>query len=143
MYQQITLVGNLGKDPEMRYTTSQIPVTTFSLAVTRNWTNHEGERQEKTIWFRVVAWRKLAETASQYLTKGSKVLVVGQVEEPQTFTDREGKVRASLEVTADVIRFLNTRSDGVVGGGGAGGGAAAPSGTGGGGAETHDEDIPF
>lgn len=138
MYQQITLVGNLGRDPEMRYTTSQIPVTTFSLAVTRNWTNHEGERQEKTIWFRVVAWRKLAETASQYLTKGSKVLVVGQVEEPTTFTDREGKVRASLEVTADVIRFLSTRGDGVVGGG-----VAAPASAGGGATEVHDEDIPF
>ncbi|MBK8048202.1 MAG: single-stranded DNA-binding protein [Anaerolineales bacterium] len=95
MYQQITIVGNLGKDPEMRYTTRRFRSPRLALAVTRNWTNHEGERQEKTIWFRVVAWRKLAETASQYLTKGSKVLVVGQVEEPTTFTDREGKVRAS------------------------------------------------
>ncbi len=137
MYQQITLIGNLGRDPEMRYTPSGLPVTTFSVAVTRNWTNQEGERQEKTIWFRVTAWRKLAETASQYLTKGSKVLVVGQVEEPTTFTDREGKTRASLEVTADNIRFLSTRGEG------AGGGVAAPVGASAGASEVHDEDIPF
>ena len=74
MYQQITLIGNLGRDPEMRYTPSGQPVTNFSVAVTRAWVGQDGQRQEKTVWFRVTAWRKLAEQASQYLTKGSKVL---------------------------------------------------------------------
>ncbi len=113
MYQQITLIGNLGRDPEMRYTPSGVPVTSFTVAVNRRWTGQDGQPQEKTIWFRVTAWRKLAETASQYLTKGSKVLVVGTVEEPQAYIDREGQPRASLEVTAQDIRFLSTRSEGM------------------------------
>ena len=66
MYQQITLIGNLGADPEMRYTPNGLPVTSFRMAVSRNWTGQDGQRQEKTVWFRVTAWRKLAETASQY-----------------------------------------------------------------------------
>ena len=82
MYQQITLIGNLGRDPEMRYTPTGLPVTSFTMAVSRNWVGQDGQRQEKTIWFRVTAWRKLAETASQYLRKGSKVLVVGELEDP-------------------------------------------------------------
>lgn len=94
MYQQITLIGNLGTDPEMRYTQSGVPVTTFSLAVTRRWSGQDGQRQEKTIWFRVTAWRKLAEFSSQYLTKGRQVLVVGEMEEPRVWTDsRSGEAR--------------------------------------------------
>ncbi|MCX6042253.1 MAG: single-stranded DNA-binding protein [Caldilinea sp.] len=60
MYQQLTLIGNLGRDPEMRYTPTGVPVTNFSMAVSRNWVGQDGQRQEKTIWFRVTAWRKLA-----------------------------------------------------------------------------------
>ncbi len=71
MYQQLTLIGNLGNDPEMRYTPSGVAVTSFSLAVSRSWTGKDGQRQEKTIWFRVSAWDKLAETASQYLDQGA------------------------------------------------------------------------
>ena len=82
MYQQMTIVGNLGSDPEMRYTATGVPVTSFSVAVSRSWTNQQGERQEKTTWFRVSAWEKLAELCSQYLTKGRQVLVVGEIEEP-------------------------------------------------------------
>ena len=138
MYQQITLIGNLGGDPEMRYTPSGVPVTSFSMAVTRNWTGQDGQRQEKTIWFRITAWRKLAETASQYLTKGSKVLVVGTLEEPRAYTDREGNLRAALEVTADTIRFLSTRGESAAAATTpmpAGAGADAPA--------MSDEDIPF
>jgi single-strand DNA-binding protein len=137
MYQQITLIGNLGKDPEMRYTPSGQPVTTFTMAVSRSWQNQEGQRQEKTTWFRVTAWRKLAETASQYLTKGSRVLVVGEVEEPQAYMDRDGKPRASLEVTAQNIRFMSTKGDATmaVPAGGATHTGEAP--------EMRDEDIPF
>ncbi len=87
MYQQIILVGNLGQDPEMRYTPSGVPVTSFSLAVNRVWTGQDGQRQEKTTWFRVTAWQREAELASQYLSKGRQVLVIG---EARAYTDREG-----------------------------------------------------
>lgn len=112
MYQQVTLVGHLGRDPEMRYTPTGTPVTNFTMAVSRSWVSQDGERQEKTIWFRVTAWRKLAETASEYLVKGSKVLVVGEMEEANAYIDKEGQARASLEVTANTIRFLSSRSQG-------------------------------
>lgn len=137
MYQQITLVGNLGNDPEMRYTPNGVPVTSFSLAVSRRWTGQDGQAQEKTLWFRVTAWRKLAETASQYLTKGRQVLVVGELEEPRTFTDKNGAVRVSLDVTANEIRFLG-RPDG-----GHGDPAATPAAAATGGPAMRDEDIPF
>jgi single-strand DNA-binding protein len=137
MYQQITLIGNLGADPEMRYTPNGQPVTSFRMAVSRSWTGQDGQRQEKTVWFRVTAWRKLAETASQYLTKGSKVLVVGELEDPNAYIDKEGKPRASLEVTANTIRFLSTRGEAAAAGQMPSSGQAdAPH-------EMHDEDIPF
>lgn len=117
MFQQITLVGNLGRDPEMRYTPSGVPVTSFSVAVNKRYQGQDGQWQDKTIWFRVTAWRKLAETASQYLTKGSKVLVVGELEEPRIWTDRDGQAQASLDVTAQTIRFLSSRGDTAGGGG--------------------------
>ncbi len=111
MYQQLTLVGNLGNDPEMRYTPSGVPVATFSLAVSRSWVGADGQRQEKTTWFRVTAWRKLAETVSQYLTKGKQVLVIGEVEEARAYTDRNGDTKVSLEVTAQTVRFIGQRGD--------------------------------
>ena len=120
MYQQITLVGNLGRDPEMRYTPSGTAVTNFSIATSRSWTGQDGQRQDKTVWFRVAAWERLAETCNQYLTKGQKVLVVGEMEEPSTWTDQSGNTRASLEVRARTVRFLNTRAEGEALGGGGG-----------------------
>jgi len=140
MYQQLTLVGNLGSDPVMRYTSSGVPVASFSLAVNKVWTNQEGQRQEKTIWFRVTAWRKLAETVSQYLTKGRQVLVVGEIEEPQTYTDRDGNTRVSLNVNANTVRFIGSRAENEAGGGSGSGGGSAPSGDDPG---VSDEDIPF
>ncbi len=138
MYQQITLIGNLGRDPEMRYTPTGVPVTSFTMAVSRSWVGQDGQRQEKTTWFRVTAWRKLAETASQYLTKGSKVLVVGELEDPNAYIDREGQARASLEVTAQTIRFLSTRGEAGSAPVGAGGSAAPDNSE-----AMSDEDIPF
>ena len=140
MFQQITIVGNLGNDPEMRYTASGVPVTSFSVATNRRWTSQDGQRQEKTIWFRVTAWRKLAELASQYLTKGQKVLVIGEIEEPSTWVDRDGNHRVSLEVTARDIRFLGSRDDAM------GGGVAQPAAAAAAGGDApakSDEDIPF
>lgn len=111
MYQQITLVGNLGNDPEMRYTPSGVPVASFSLAVNKSWTTQDGQRQDKTTWFRITTWRKQAEIISQYLTKGRQVLVVGEIEEARPWTDRDGNPRATLEVTAQIIKFLGNRND--------------------------------
>jgi single-strand DNA-binding protein len=111
MYQQITLVGNLGNDPELRLTPSGVSVANFSLAVNRTWTGQDGQRQDKTLWFRVTAWRKHAETVGQYLTKGQRVLVIGEIEEARAYTDREGNLRAALEVTAQTIKFLSAKGE--------------------------------
>lgn len=81
------------------------------MAVNKSWTSEDGTRQDKTTWFRVTAWRRTAETVSQYLSKGRRVLVVGEVEEARAFTDRDGNQRASLEVTAQMIKFLGGASD--------------------------------
>lgn len=142
MFQQVILVGNVGQDPEMRYTPSGVPYTSFSLAVNRVWTGQDGQRQEKTTWFRVTAWQRDAELASQYLTKGRQVMVIGEMEEARPWTDRDGNQRASLEVRARTIRFLGSRGDAGAGGGGYGdeehtasGHSAAPA--------ASDEDIPF
>lgn len=111
MYQKTVVVGHLGRDPEMRYTPSGVPVTTFSLATSRKWTNQSGEQQEKTTWFRVTCWRKTAELAAQYLQKGRLVLVEGEID-AQAYTDREGNPRASLELTANNLKFLGGRGEG-------------------------------
>jgi single-strand DNA-binding protein len=142
MFQQLILIGNLGSDPEMRYTQSGVPVTSFSLAVNRVWNSQDGQRQEKTIWFRVSAWRRDAELASQYLTKGRQVMVIGEIEEPRTYQDREGNTRVSLDVTARQIKFIGSRGDNV----GGGTYSSQPAGVG---APSNnddfasDEDIPF
>ncbi len=105
MYQKVVIIGHVGRDPEMRYTPSGVPVTSFTVATNRRWTNQSGEQQEKTTWFRVTCWRKLAETAAQYLQKGKLILVEGEVE-AQAYTDREGTARATLELTATNFKFL-------------------------------------
>jgi single-strand DNA-binding protein len=111
MYQQITLIGNLGNDPEMRYSNSGEAVANFSLAVSKSWTGASGQKQEKTTWFRVSIWGKSAEAVSTYLKKGSKAMVVGEIEEPRVFTDRDGNHRAALEVKAQTVRFLDSKGD--------------------------------
>ncbi len=142
MYQQITLIGNLGNDPEMRYTPSGVAVASFNLAVNRSWTGQDGQRQDKTTWFRVSVWNKQAETVSQYLSKGRQVLVIGEMEEARAYTDREGNSRASLEVKAQSVRFLGQRGDGPSGNdmGGAMNHANGPASNN---SALQDEDIPF
>lgn len=107
MYQQITLVGNLGGDPTMQLMQDGTPVTSFSVATNRRWRTQDGTTQEETIWFSISVWARQAETCNQYLTKGQRVLVVGEMREPSTWTDREGNARASLEVRARTVRFLS------------------------------------
>ena len=109
MYQQLTLIGHLGSDPEMRYTSSGIPVTNFNLAVSRRWTNGEGQVQDKTTWFRINLWRRQAEVANQYLAKGHRVMIIGEVESARPWTDRDGVMRATIEVTANEFRFMESR----------------------------------
>jgi len=112
MYQRLILIGRLGADPEMRYTTDGTPVTSFSVATDRKWTDASGQAQSKTTWFRVSAWRKLAETCNQYLGKGKLVFVEGELSEPKPFEGRDGNWRASLDVTALNVKFLSPRTEG-------------------------------
>jgi len=111
MYQKLILIGRLGRDPEMRYTPDGTPVTSFSVATDRRWTDASGQQQSRTVWFRVTAWRRLAETCNQYLTKGRLVMVEGELQEPKPFQGRDGTLRASLDVTANVVRFLGGRGE--------------------------------
>ncbi|MDQ3247685.1 MAG: single-stranded DNA-binding protein [Chloroflexota bacterium] len=110
MYQQVTLIGNVGNAPEMRYTPSGTAVTNFSLAVNKRWTGADGQTQEKTTWFRIAAWERKAETVNQYVTKGSRVMVVGEIDEAKAFTDRDGNLRASIEIKAFDVKFLDNRN---------------------------------
>ncbi len=143
MYHTLILVGNVGRDPEMRYTPSGQPVTSFSVATNRQYTANSGETVKETIWFRVTTWGKQAEVCNQYVKKGSKVLVEGRLTPdantggPRVWTAQDGSSRASFEVTASTVRFLSSRGEGEgpgMGGGDMGGGSfvGAP-----------EEDIPF
>lgn len=117
-YHTIILVGNLGRDPEMRYTPGGQAVTSFSVAVNDNYTSSSGEKVERTIWVRVSAWGKLAETCNNYLKKGRKVLVEGRLVPdnatggPRIWTNKDGKAAASYEVSAATVRFLSSRGEG-------------------------------
>ena len=134
MYQKIIIVGNLGRDPEMRYTPDGTPVTNFSVATSRRWTDASGQQQERTVWFRVSAWRRLAETCNQYLSKGRQVLVEGDIQEPRVFQGRDGEWRASLDVRAWTVKFLGGRTD-IAPRGDEEGGESPPS--------VDEEEIPF
>lgn len=117
MYQKIIIVGNLGRDPEMRYMPDGTAVTNFSVASSRRWTGGDGQPHDETTWFRIEVWRRQAETANQYLTKGSKVLVEGRIKPdpntggPRLWTRQDGTMSASFEVVADTVRFLSGRNE--------------------------------
>jgi single-strand DNA-binding protein len=138
MFQTIILAGNLGKDPEMRYTPSGQAVTQFSVATNRQYTDSNGQTVKETIWFRVSAWGKQAETCNQYLKKGSKVLVEGRLTAdpatggPRIWQGQKGP-GASFEVSASTVRFLSSRTDD----------ASAPPIGDPGGAVAEPDDIPF
>ena len=97
---KVMIIGNLGRDPEMRYTPSGQPVTQFTVAVNRNYKDGNGEWQEETEWFRVVAWGQLGERAAEYLRKGSKVYVEGRLQTRQ-WEDQSGQKRYTTELIAD------------------------------------------
>lgn len=137
MYQQTIIIGNVGRDPEMRYTSSGAPVCSFSVATNKTWTDrNSNEKRTKTTWFRVSAWRQLAETCSQYVRKGMLIMITGEVE-ANAYMSQNGEARASLEITARDVKFL-TRAE-------AAGGMYEDGGDydQGGGGYTSEDDIPF
>ncbi len=105
---KVLLIGNLGSDPEMRYTPNGAAVCEFRMAVNRRYTTGDGEQREETDWFRVTSWGKLAETVNQYLTKGQRTYVEGRISS-SAYTDRDGQPQATLEVTALTVQFLEPR----------------------------------
>jgi len=105
---KVMIIGNLGRDPEMRYTPSGRPVTTFSVAANRQYTNAEGEKQTETEWFNVVAWGKLAEICNQYLAKGRQVYVEGRLQTRQ-WEDAQGTRHTSVEIVANEMIMLGSR----------------------------------
>lgn len=120
-----TLIGNLGNDPEMRYSASGSPFLRFNVASNFRARTPEGEWQDKTEWVRVTVMGQRAETLSQYLKKGSRVYVDGRLE-ARPWTDQQGQVRAGLEVVASEVQFMSSRADDeqrAAGGGSAGGGS--------------------
>ena len=139
MYQKVIIAGNLGSDPEMRYMPDGTPVTNFSVATNRRWTDPSGEQKEETVWFRVSVWRRQAEVANEYLSKGRQVLVEGRMRPdpatggPRTWTAQDGTVRASYELTADSVRFIGGRDAGGFSDDGGAGGAAPQE----------EDEIPF
>lgn len=151
-FNKIIIVGNLGRDPELRYTPQGTAVCSFSVATNEKRKDRAGELQNITTWFRVTLWGKQAENANKFLTKGNPIYIEGRLR-TEEWTDRDGKARTSLEVQATEMQFIGSRSDDSYGGGysgsheegGVSGGAheeeshpaAAPSGGGG------DDDIPF
>lgn len=117
MYQLLTLVGNLGRDPELRYTPSGQAVCNYQMATSRKWTGADGQLKEETCWWRITVWGKQGETVARIAKKGMRVLVTGHLKPdertggPRTFTRSDGTAGASYEVEAGVVRFLS-RVDG-------------------------------
>jgi len=111
---KVILIGHLGADPEIRYTPTGAPVANLRIATNESWKNKNGQKEERTEWHRVVAWSKLAELASQYLTKGRQVYIEGRIQ-TRSWDDKDGQKKYSTEIVATGIQFL----------GGAGMGAGA------------------
>lgn len=119
MLHKIQIIGNLGNDPELRYTQTGQPVTNFSVATSRKWTGNDGQLQEETIWFKVSTWGKLAEVCNEYLSKGRQVFIEGRLSpdrdtgKPRIWQDKSGAWQAAnYEITAETVRFLGGRDGG-------------------------------
>ena len=108
---KVMIIGNLGRDPEMRYTPSGSPVTSFSVAVSRNWKSRDGESREETEWFNVTCWDKLAEIANQYLTKGKQVYIEGRLRTHSWDDKNTGEKKYRTEVVATDMTMLGQRGD--------------------------------
>ena len=108
---KVMLIGNLGRDPEMRYTPSGRPVTTFTLATTRSWKSSEGEQHSETEWFSIVAWGNLAEICKQYLLKGQQIYIEGRLQ-TRRWDDNEGIKHVNVEIVANEMMMLGDRKEG-------------------------------
>ena len=144
---KVILVGNLGRDPELRYTKNGQAVANFTLATTEQWNNRSGNREERTEWHRIVAWAKTAELCAQYLSKGRSAYIEGQLR-TRDWEDRDGNKRQTTEIHAQTVQFLGgPRGSGGGGGGGAGRGGGGGQGGGSEEGETGNggssEDVPF
>ena len=143
---KVILIGNLGADPEVRYTPDGAPVANFNLATSESWNDRSsGEKQERTEWHRLVVWRKLAEIAGQYLKKGSKIYIEGKLQ-TRSWEDQSGQKRYTTEVVVNEMEMLDSRGEG--GGGGGGGisrdpGPAAQPESGPPPGVAEDDDLPF
>ena len=107
---KVILVGRLGADPEIRYTQQGVGVTNFNIATSENWVDKAGQKQERTEWHRIVVWGKMAETCSQYLSKGRQVFVEGRLQTRQ-WEDKDGGKRYTTEVVAGTVQFLDGSKD--------------------------------
>ncbi len=146
MVNKVMLVGNLGRDPEMRALPSGQQVANFSLATSRRYKDRDGNRKDETEWHNVVVFGKQAEIAGQYLTKGKMVFVEGRIQ-TRSWDDKEsGKKQYKTEIICENFQMLGSKGDGGGGGGQRESGAGAPSGgghEGAGGGDFQDDDIPF
>ena len=144
---KVILVGNLGRDPELRYTQSGQAVATFSIATTDRWRDKEGANQERTEWHRIVVWGKSAENCAQYLQKGRSAYIEGRLQS-NDWEDKEGNKRTTTEIIANNVQFLGGRGGGASGGGGSTGSADSGGGMSGGQSDTPTDappgdDVPF
>ena len=108
---KVILIGNLGRDPEVRYTQGGSAVATLNIATSDSWTDQSGQKQERTDWHRVVIWRRLAEIAKEYLSKGSRVYIEGRIQ-TRSWDDREGNKRYTTEIVANQMLMLGGRGGG-------------------------------
>lgn len=133
---KIMVIGNLGTDPEMRYTPNGNAVTSFRLAVSRSYSTRDGERRQETEWFRIVAWNQQAESCNQFLQKGKKVYVEGRLKS-DTWEGRDGQTRFTNEIIADRVLFLDRQPVTQMSGEGPYGGDTGDVGMDG------DDELPF
>lgn len=134
---KVMLIGNLGKDPELRYTTSGVAVATFSLATNESWKDQDGNMQERTEWHNIVAWRKLAEICGEWLKKGKKVYIEGRIQTRSYDDKNTGAKRYITEIVADSMIMLDNRGPAAEAPGPAAGAEETAPGL------AKDEDLPF
>lgn len=127
---KVMIIGNVGTEPEMRFTPNGNPVTSFRIATTRNFTGPDGDRRQETEWFTVVAWNKLAENCNQFLSKGRRAYVEGRLR-TRNWEGQDGQRRTSLEIIANTVLFLDRQTTPLPGEAGTEG------------AEVEAEDLPF
>ncbi len=136
---KVMIIGNLGRDPEMRFTAGGQALATFSVACSRRYTTRDGEQRDETEWVRVVCWARQAEIAGQYLQRGSLVYVEGRLQ-TRSWEDQQGQTRYMTEVVAQHFQMLGSRGGGAGGGGGGEGWQDGPADAGGG---PDAGDLPF